>query len=114
MLPGVSTGYRVKSILSAPSPMTAAASRKRNPRRPPLVSTIAPKGIRSREPVSDGTETSRPSSVAPSLMAAPSVVLVGPKSDMAITPKKKPSVAPQSAEDGVPLIFNCDFTIMFD
>ena len=42
------------------------------------------------------------------------VVLVGPKSDMAITPKKKPSVAPQSAEDGVPLIFNCDFTIMFD
>ena len=47
-------------------------------------------------------------------MAAPSVVLVGPKSDMAITPKKKPSVAPKSAEDGVPFILSCDFTIMFD
>ena len=46
-------------------------------------------------------------------MAAPSAVLVGPKSDMAITPKKKPNVAPKSAEDGVPFIFNCDFTIMF-
>ena len=114
MLPGVSTGYSVKSILSAPSPKTAAASRKRNPRRPPLVSTMAPKGIRSREPVSDGTETSRPSSVAPNPMAAPSVVLVGPKSEMAITPKKKPRVAPKRAEEGVPLSLNCDCTIMLD
>jgi hypothetical protein len=30
-------------------------------------------------------------------MAAPSVVLVGPKREMAITPKKKPMVAPNSA-----------------
>lgn len=78
-------------------PIHAMMRRKIKPFLPPFASTLAPKGMRRREPVSDGIATNRPTSVGVRFIAAASVELVGPKREIAITPKKKPMVAPNSA-----------------
>ena len=83
--------------------------RKTKPFRPPLASTLAPKGIRRREPVSEGIATNNPTSVGVRFMAAASVELVGPKREIAITPKKNPIVVARSARGALPFIIRSLF-----
>lgn len=73
--------------------------------RPPVVSTQAPNGMRSSDPVRDGMATRTPSSVGLSPIRSLIAFAVGPNKDTAAKPKKNPSVAPHRPCPGEPHTF---------
>ena len=80
---------------------------------PPVVSTHAAKGIRSREPDNDGVATSNPSKRGSICMASLNMLAVDPNKATDANPKKNPSVAPNSPLLGSPFISSI-FTNPFD
>src|SRR5512139_4018958 len=83
-----------------------AMERKRRTRNgffPPVVSTQAEKGIRSKEPDRDGAATRKPTSSGPRPMIPLRFFAVGPKRDTAAKPMKNPRVAPARPWTGVPM-----------
>ena len=86
-------------------PRTPAKESPRSTRkglRPPVVSTQAEKGMRSRDPDRFGMETRSPAAAGVKLAAVARNFAVGPKSDTPAKPMKKPRVAPQRPIVGVP------------
>jgi hypothetical protein len=74
--------------------MTLSNNRMKNGFFPPVVSTHAPNGMRSREPERAGIAISKPSMAGVKSMASLNLIAVGPYSATAANPKKKPRVVP--------------------
>src|SRR5512134_1446974 len=71
---------------------------------PPVVSTQAEKGIRSRDPERDGAATRKPTSRGPRPMIPLRLFAVGPNRETAANPMKNPRVAPVNPWTGVPMV----------
>src|SRR3990172_9670490 len=84
---------------------------------PPVVSTHAENGIRSRDPERDGAATRKPTSRGLRPRIPLRLFAVGPKSETAAKPMKNPRVAPVSPRAGVPVVarFPCgsSFAVIF-
>ncbi len=83
-------------------PATESTNKTRKGFLPPVVSTQAENGIRSREPESAGMETRKPIIRGVSSMTSLKRLAVGPNRATAAKPTKKPRVAPKSPWTGVP------------
>src|SRR5512143_2969760 len=85
-------------------PMMERRRRTRKGFFPPVVSTHAENGIRSRDPEREGAATRKPTSVGLRPRIPLRFFAVGPKSETAAKPMKNPRVAPASPWAGVPKV----------
>src|SRR5512147_2357879 len=83
-------------------PMMERRRRTRKGFFPPVVSTHAENGIRSRDPEREGAATRKPTSSGLRPRIPLRFFAVGPKSETAAKPMKNPRVAPVSPWTGVP------------
>src|SRR5512144_38289 len=89
------------------NPAMPTMERRRRIRKgffPPVVSTQAEKGIRSRDPEREGAATRNPTSRGLRPMIPLRLFAVGPKRETAAKPMKNPKVAPARPRTGVPIV----------